>query len=110
MRLHDHDGACSRYHGYNFALTLSFSVPLAASIALDVVDIDTWVHSEIIAVLHNTDLTGVVAYPSLEGILIWIANKAFANFDVLENIRLVGGERYFSDLGREEWCRAKQQP
>ena len=105
MQLGDYDGLCQNFHGYDFKLRALARVPIAVDLSLDVVDLDRWFQTHVVDILHRSQLNQHITYPSLEGTILWIAERAFPAWLPLESLELTAADRYWAVLTREEWRR-----
>ena len=105
MALPGYDGICATPHGYDFCLTVTCAkdVTRAEPWVVDLTDLESVVQREVLDVLDDTYLNDAIAYPSLEGLVYWIADRIFDQIPEAAHIELRAGERYGVQLDRTEW-------
>ncbi len=96
MRIPDHAGECSRYHGYRFELdvTVRATVDRERPWITDVLDLERIIDRHVTDHLDNGDLGQVVSYPSLEGVLLWIVDRLRGEVPELAEVVLTTPPEY----------------
>lgn len=96
LALPDHEGICRQAHGYRFTLT----VAVAANVGperpwiIDVAELETIVRDEILSVLDGQDLRRFMAWPSLEGLLLWTLERLQPKLPGLDELAIEAPPRY----------------